>query len=140
MANTRSPLFPAIKETRMKATRTRRRALLFSAVLAVVLSIGGYAFTASNTVPNATLGQGANVISGYTVSSVAYNLNASTPSNVDSVAFTISPATATSVKIQLAAAGSWYSCTNTAGSVSCATTSPQATAVAATALNVVASQ
>jgi hypothetical protein len=140
MANTQSPLIPAIKETRMKATRTRRRALLFSAVLAVVLSIGGYAFTASNTVPNANLGQGANVISGYTVSSVAYNLNASTPSNVDSVSFTISPAAATSVKIQLAAAGSWYSCTNTAGSVSCATTSPQATAVAATALNVVASQ
>jgi hypothetical protein len=140
MANTHSPLFPAIKETRMKATRMRRRAMLISAVLAVVLSIGGYAFTASNTVPNASLGQGANVISGYTVSSVAYNLNASTPSNVDSVSFTISPAAATSVKIPLAAAGSWYSCTNTAGSVSCATTAPQATAVAATALNVVASQ
>jgi hypothetical protein len=140
MANTTPSPIPAIKETRMKATRMRRRALLISAVLAVVLSIGGYAFTASNTVPNATLGQGANVISGYTVSSVAYNLNASTPSNVDSVSFTISPATATSVKIQLAAAGSWYSCTNTAGSVSCATTAPQATAVLATALNVVASQ
>jgi hypothetical protein len=138
MANTHSPLFPAIKETRMKATRMRRRAMLISAVLAVVLSIGGYAFTASNTVPNASLGQGANVISGYTVSSVAYNLNASTPSNVDSVSFTISPAAATSVKIQLAAAGSWYSCTNTSGSVSCATTSPQATASAASSLNVVA--
>jgi hypothetical protein len=124
----------------MKATRMQRRALLTAAALAVVLSIGGYAFTASNTVPNASLGQGANTISGYTVSSVAYNLNAATPSNVDSVSFTIAPTTATSVKIQLAPAGSWYSCTNTAGSVSCATTAPQATAVAATALNVVASQ
>ena len=124
----------------MKASRTRRRALLISAVLAVVLSIGGYAFTASNTVPNASLGQGSNTISGYTVSSVAYNLNASTPSNVDSVTFTIAPTTATSVKVQLAPAGTWYSCTNTSGSVSCATTSPQATAAAATALNVVASQ
>jgi hypothetical protein len=128
------------KEKSMRASRTRRRVLLFSAVLAVILSIGGYAFTASNTVPNASLGQGSNTISGYTVSSVAYNLNASTPSNLDSVSFTISPTTATSVKIQLAPAGSWYSCTNTAGSVSCATTSPQATAAAATALNVVASQ
>ena len=124
----------------MKATRMQRRALLVAAALAVVLSIGGYAFTASNTVPNASLGPGANTISGYTVSSVAYNLNAATPSNVDSVSFTIAPTAATSVKIQLAPAGSWYSCTNTAGSVSCATTSPQATAVAATALNVVASQ
>jgi hypothetical protein len=118
----------------------RRQALLLSAVVAVALSIGGYAFTASNTVPNATLGQGANTISGYTLTSVAYNLNASNPSNLDSVSFTISPTTATSVKAQLAAAGSWYSCTNTSGSVSCATTSPQATAASATALNVVASQ
>ena len=123
----------------MRASRTRRRVLLFSAVLAVILSIGGYAFTASNTVPNASLGQGSNTISGYTVSSVAYNLNASTPSNLDSVSFTISPTTATSVKVQLAPAGSWYSCTNTAGAVTCNTTSPQATAAIATALNVVAS-
>lgn len=124
----------------MRARRMRRRALLLSAVLAVAMSIGGYAFTASNTVPNATLGQGANTISGYTVTSVAYNLDGTTPSNVDSVSFTISPTTATTVKAQLAAGGTWYSCTNTSGSVSCATTSPQATAAAATSLNVVASQ
>jgi hypothetical protein len=109
-------------------------------MLVAVLSVAGYAFTASNTVPNETLGQGANTISGYTVSSVAYNLNTSNPANLDSVSFTIAPTTATTVKIQIAAAGSWYSCTNTSGSVSCATTSPQATAAAATALNVVASQ
>jgi len=124
----------------MSNRRTRRRALLIAAMAAVIFSIGGYAFTASNTVPNASLGQGSNTISGYTVSSVAYNLDSTTPSNVDSVSFTISPTTASTVKIQLAPAGSWYSCTNTSGSVSCATTSPQATASAATALNVLASQ
>ena len=124
----------------MKARRMRRQALLLSAVVAVALSIGGYAFTASNTVPNATLGQGANTISGYTLSSVAYNLDATTPSNLDSVSFTIAPTTATSVKAQLASGGTWYTCTNTSGTVSCPTTSPQATAAAATALDVVASQ
>src|SRR4029077_9125884 len=124
----------------MRSSRARRRSLVAVGALILVLSITGYAFTASNTVPNATLGQGANTISGYTVSSVAYNLNAANPSNLDSVSFTIAPTTATTVKVQLAAAGSWYSCTNTAGSVSCATTAPQATAAAATALNVVASQ
>ena len=124
----------------MKARRMRRQALLLSAVVAVALSISGYAFTASNTVPNATLGQGANTISGYTLSSVAYNLDATTPSNLDSVSFTIAPTTATSVKAQLAAAGTWYTCTNVSGAVTCPTTSPQATAAAATALNVVASQ
>ena len=124
----------------MSSRRLRRRALLGAAVAALVFSIGGYAFTASNTVPNATLGQGSNTISGYTLSSVAYNLDGTTPSNVDSVTFTISPTTASSVKAQLASGGTWYACTNTSGSVSCATTSPQLTAAAATSLNVVASQ
>ena len=80
------------------------------------------------------------VISGYTVSAVVYGLNATTPTNLDQVAFTISPVAATTVKIQLAAAGSWYSCTNTAGSVTCNTTAPQATVAAATQLTVVATQ
>ena len=120
--------------------RLGRRAIIAIAGLVAILSVSGYAYTATNTVPNETLGQGTNVISGYTVSAVAYNLNAANPANLDSVSFTIAPTTATSVKIQLAAAGTWYSCTNTAGAVSCATTSPQATAAAATALNVVASQ
>jgi hypothetical protein len=120
--------------------RLQRRAIVAIGSLVVALSVSGYAFTASNTVPNASLGQGSNTISGYTVSSVAYNLNAANPANLDSVTFTISPTTASTVKVQLASGGSWYSCTNTSGSVSCATTSPQATAAAATSLNVVASQ
>jgi hypothetical protein len=125
---------------RHSRNRFKRRAVVAAGALVAVLSVSGYAFTASNTVPNASLGQGSNTISGYAVSSVAYNLDASTPTNLDSVNFTISPATATSVKIQLVAAGSWYTCTNTAGAVTCPTTSPQATAATATALNVVASQ
>ena len=126
----------------MKSRRnTRQRTLLTAAVSAALFfSVGGYAFTASSTVPNATVGQGSNTISGYTASSVAYNLNASTPTNIDSVSFTISPATATTVKVQLASGGSWYACTNTSGSVSCATTSPQATVSATTSLNLVATQ
>jgi hypothetical protein len=125
---------------RHSRNRFKRRAVVAAGAFVAVLSVSGYAFTASNTVPNASLGQGSNTISGYAVSSVAYNLDASTPTNLDSVNFTISPATATSVKIQLVTAGSWYTCTNTAGAVSCPTTSPQATAATATALNVVASQ
>jgi len=108
------------------------------AAIAICVAVAGYAFTASNTVPNASLGQGANVISGYTVSGISYNQNGSNPGNIDSVTFTISPAAAGTVTIQLVSGGSWYSCTNTSGSVSCATTSPQATASAANSLNVVA--
>ena len=112
---------------------------LIGTVAAVAVVAGGsYAFTASNTVPATQAGQGTGTVSGYTVTSVGYTLNAGTPSNIDAVTFTISPATATTVKAQLVAAGTWYSCTNTAGSVSCATTSPQMTVATAATLNVVA--
>lgn len=110
----------------------------FAAVAAV--AGGSYAFTASNTVPTSQAGQGSGSVSGYTVSSVGYTLNSSNPANIDAVTFTISPATATTVKAQLVSAGTWYSCTNSSGSVSCATTSPQMTVATAATLNVVATE
>lgn len=113
---------------------------LIVAILALSIGAGVYAYAATNTVPGSTAGSGSGTISGYTVSSIAYTLNATTPTNLDAVAFTISPAAATTVKVQLASGGSWYSCTNTAGSVTCTTTSPQATAVGATQLTVVAAE
>ena len=114
--------------------------IVLAVALAAAIGIGTYAFTAANTVPGTTAGAGSGAISGYTITSVAYGLNATTPTNLDQVTFTISPAAATTVKIQLAAAGNWYSCTNAAGSVTCNTTSPQATVAAATQLTVVATQ
>ena len=123
----------------MKLRFPRRRLVIF-AVLAVMVASGVFAYAASNTVPASTAGAGAGAISGYTITNIAYGLNATTPTNLDSVSFTIAPTTATTVKAQLAAAGSWYSCSNTAGSVSCNTTSPQATVAAATQLTVVATQ
>lgn len=106
--------------------------------VAATLALGAYAYTASNTVPATSAGSGATAITGYTVTSVAYSLNATTPTNIDAVTFTISPTAATTVKAQLVSAGSFYSCTNTSGSVSCATTSPQATVSAANQLTVLA--
>ena len=114
------------------------KSLIGTAAAVAVIAGGSYAFTASNTVPTTQAGQGTGTVSGYTVTSVAYGLNASTPTNIDTVTFTISPATATTVKAQVATGGTWYSCTNTTGSVSCATTSPQLTVATAATLNVVA--
>ena len=112
---------------------------LIGTVAAVAVVAGGsYAFTASNTVPTTQAGQGTGTVSGYTVTGVGYTLNGATPSNIDAVTFTISPSSATTVKAQLAGGGTWYSCTNTAGAVSCATTSPQMTVATAATLNVVA--
>lgn len=123
----------------MRLRRPSRR-LLLVVLLAAGLATGTYAYTATNTVPSSTAGAGSGTISGYTVSGVAYTLNATTPTNLDQVAFTIAPTAATTVKAQLAAGGTWYSCTNTAGSVTCNTTSPQATVAGATLLTVVATE
>lgn len=114
------------------------KSLLGTVMAVAVIAGGSYAFTASNTVPTTSAGQGTGAVSGYAVTGVAYTLNSATPSNIDAVTFTINPASATTVKAQVATGGSWYSCTNTAGAVSCATTSPQLTASTAATLNVVA--
>ena len=124
----------------MSTRKKRSKRLLVTVLFVGVLASAAYAFTASNTVPGSTAGQGATAISGYTATSVAYGLNATTPSNVDSVSFTLAPITAGTVKVQLVTAGSWYACSNTAGSVTCATTSPQATVSAANNLTVLAVQ
>jgi hypothetical protein len=115
----------------------RRTALLVG--LAALAAPAAYAFTASNTVPDSTAGSGSAAVSGYTASGIGYALNATTPTNVDSVSFTISPTNGV-VKVQLAPGGAWYACTNSSGSVSCDTTSPQATVDAVSQLSVVAAQ
>ena len=75
-----------------------------------ILSVSAFAFAASNTVPDTMAGEGSGVISGYTVTNVVYNLNAADPTQLDSVAFTLSAA-ASKVKIQLdAGTTSWYTC------------------------------
>ena len=120
--------------------RSRRFAagLVVAALLAGALI--GKASTSSNTVPNATVGQGSAAASPYAVSGVTYSLNTTLPQNIDQVSFTISPTNARVVKARLSDAGSFYSCTNTSGAVTCATTSPQATATGSTNLTVVATQ
>lgn len=110
------------------------RTIVLLGVVAVV-GAGTYAFTASNSVTAKAAGAGSAAISGYSVSNVAYALNASNPQNIDSVSFDISPATAATVKASLDGT-TWNSCTNTAGSVSCTTSG--GTVAAASSLTVVA--
>ena len=120
--------------------RRRQRRLVATAILALAFASAAYAFTAANTVPGTNAGSGSGAISGYTASNVTYTLNSSNPQNLDQVAFTISPTTTATVKVQLVSGGSWYSCSNSGGSITCATTSPQATAAAVNQLTVVAAQ
>src|SRR6476620_3497136 len=104
----------------MRTSRRPRRGRGLGPIV-LVLAIAGtaYAFAASNTVPATRAGDGSQAISGYTISAVAYGLNSSTPTNIDSVTFTISPTSATTVKASLNGGTTWYACTNSSGSVSC---------------------
>ena len=120
------------------------------AVFAVLVIAGGaYAFTASNTVPSTTAGAGAGAVSGYAITSLHYNLNATTPTNIDSLTFTITPAVPSTgigkvvVQATLSSGGpNNYPCTTTTAgtTATCVTTSPQLTADKLNNVTVVAAQ
>lgn len=113
-------------------------ALVLLAVLAG--SVIGRVATAANTVPAGLAGQGSQATTAYTISGVSYTLDVNNPRNVAQVSFTISPSNARVVSVRLFNAGSWYTCTNSSGSVTCATTSPAVAATSANNLTVVATQ
>ena len=104
---------------------------LTAGALAAVIALAGTAFTNSNTMPAETqAGDGARAITGYTVSNVHYGLNDTDPTNVDEVTYDLdsAPAAGSTIKIQLASAGVWYSCTNSGTAVTCPTTDDPGTA------------
>lgn len=127
--------------------RLVRFAVAFGAAAAV--AGGAYAFTAANTVPTSNAGAGSGTVSGYTVTNVHYALNATTPANIDSLTFNVSPVIPSTgsgkviVQAALTSGGpSTYTCsTNTVGdTVTCVTASPQLTADKLSSLTVVAAQ
>ena len=96
--------------------------VLFVLFTIVVISVATYAFAAANTVPDTKAGDGSGAVSGYTVTGVVYNLNASNPATLDSVDFDLGAA-ATQVQVQLVTAGTWYTCALDTGTVwTCSTT------------------
>ena len=99
----------------MKRFNGRSR-ILGILVVAAALATGAYAFTATNTVPDSQAGSGSGTISGYTVSAIAYQLNTTTPSNIDSLTFTLN-ASATTAKAKVVAASTTYTNCSIAGGV-----------------------
>jgi hypothetical protein len=126
-----------------------RAKLAIAFVAMFVVAGSAYAFTAANTVPSSTAGAGASTVSGYTVTGLHYALDATTPANIDSLTFTVSPVIPSSgtgkviVSAALSTGGPTnYNCTTdtTGATVTCATTSPQLTAALLTGVTVVAAQ
>ncbi len=123
--------------------------IVLVAVVAAVVAGGAYAFTAANTVPATNAGSGSGTVSGYTVSSIHYGLNSTTPNNIDSLTFSISPAVPSTgsgkviVQAALTTGGpNNYTCSTDAPgtTVTCATTSPQLTTDKLSTVTVVAAQ
>lgn len=107
-----------------------RSSKLFMIVLVVlVFATAAFAFAASNTMPTPGFaGEGVTVTSGYTVSNVVYTLNATTPSNIDSVRFDLdNPATTVKVRL-ISPAGSYYNCTASGSTWTCLTSGVTVTA------------
>ena len=53
--------------------QSNSRVLLGGVILAGAVGLGGFAFTASNTVPNTKAGDGQGTVSGYVASAIHYN-------------------------------------------------------------------
>ena len=122
----------------MLRTIPRRHRLLAVLVVAVALGTGTYAFTATNTVPGSNAGSGSGAISGYTVSSVQYQLDATNPANIDSVTFTLN-ASASVAKAKVVAASATYTDCSIAGGVNVTCDfSPNVSVVSADQLSVIA--
>lgn len=101
-----------------------KKSAKFLVLIVLILALSGftYAYAASNILPATSAGDGAEAVTGYTVTNVLYNLNSTNPDLLDSVTFTLS-APADEVSIRLVTTGStWYPCTiATSTSVTCLT-------------------
>ena len=111
-------------------------------VLALIFAVTAYGFAATNTVASTNAGDGSAAISGYSITNVHYNLNATDPSKIDSVTFTISPSVPAggTVAIKLVTTGTTYSSCVVSGGTAVSCTTTGATALAANELRVVAAQ
>jgi hypothetical protein len=120
--------------------------VLLVVLVAIIVAGSAFAFAAQNTVADSAAGYKANVVPGYTVTNIAYDLDATDPTVVDKVTFAIAPSSGTVVaaivKLQTATGGTWTDCTllaGTAPSMNVTCTYGSLDLVDLTALNIVAS-
>jgi hypothetical protein len=118
--------------------RRRRRRTILVLLAAAALSLFTFAFTAANIVPGSKAGDGAGGITGYTVSSIEYQLDAGDASLIDSVSFTLDD-TAGNVQAKVLSGSTTYTaCTNTGGNDWSCDFSPNPTVLSADQLRVIA--
>ena len=91
----------------------------FGVAIVLVLATAAYGFAAANTVSSSGAGDGNGAISGYTIDSIGYTLNAADPSKLDTVRFAVTPSGTNpqpaTVKVQVVTGGAWYSAAHGTG-------------------------
>ena len=88
----------------------RGRRFLGAAALIALLMFAGSAYTNANTfATEPKAGAGSQAITGYDISNVHYDLNASDPQNIDSIDFELDgqPAASATIKYRLSNSGGW---------------------------------
>lgn len=92
-------------------THTLKGLLILLTVVMVVIVSTTYAFASENPPLSSQLGEGSGMASGYSVTNIAYHLNAD-PTSIDSISFTLDSAAAI-VKIGINnTASPWFNCSN----------------------------
>jgi hypothetical protein len=86
------------------------------ALLVVIIAGASFAFAAANTIADSNAGYKSVDVPGYAVTSIVYDLNSLTPTNVDNIIFHLAPKPGQStveaalVEIQTTANGVWTTC------------------------------
>jgi hypothetical protein len=111
--------------------RSRTKRLILTVGVALVASSSAYAYTASVNVPNSQAGYGTGAVNNSIgVSSAQFSLDTTgNPRNVTQVTFGVTPTSVQSADAEIVQGGTtygWYGCSVASGSVTCNTTSPQA--------------
>jgi hypothetical protein len=110
-----------MEENPMLASKKTKRGVVGAVVLAGVLAVSGFAYTAALTVPAGSIaGSGNAVVTTPDVSGIAYTLDATDKSVLDAVVLTFDAALTVDQDYYISldgTAGTWFSCGTAAASV-----------------------
>ncbi len=92
----------------------RHPLVLAAIIIALGIALAGIFYAAANVVPETGAGDGTGTVSGYTISAVAWTVDAVNPSEMDSVTFTVTPtagaSAATEVYATVDGGTTWITC------------------------------
>ena len=99
----------------MSISKLFRPRILAVSIMVLVLAVVAFGYAAANVVPESGAGDGTGTVSGYTITNIAYTLDATDPSTVASLALDVAATSgagdATDVRITVDSGTTWITCT-----------------------------